>query len=56
MTAPRAPRPRRARLDDRGDDLYETPVEATEALLLVEPLPRGIWEPAQVRRVMERLK
>jgi hypothetical protein len=30
----------------RGDDLYETPVCATEALLTVEKLPHRIWEPA----------
>ena len=30
----------------RGNDLYETPEVATLALLLAEPLPRTIWEPA----------
>jgi hypothetical protein len=36
----------RAPLVERGDDLYETPVEATLALLRAEKLPRRIWEPA----------
>jgi hypothetical protein len=36
----------RAPLADRRDDLYETPVEAVDALLRVESLPRRIWEPA----------
>lgn len=34
-------------LADRGHDLYETPPEATRALLHIEPgLPERIWEPA----------
>ena len=33
-------------LKERKDDLYETPAQATEALLRVEKLPRYIWEPA----------
>jgi hypothetical protein len=37
---------RRATLAERGNDLYETPPEATRALLTVERLPRRIWEPA----------
>jgi hypothetical protein len=36
----------RAPLADRADDLYETPPEATLALLRAEKLPRFIWEPA----------
>ena len=36
----------RHRLAERGDDLYETPPEATRALLQVERLPHRIWEPA----------
>lgn len=36
----------KAALRDRGDDLYETPAVATEALLRVETLPNKIWEPA----------
>lgn len=36
----------RAALKERGDDLYETPAVATEALLRVEKLPEIIWEPA----------
>lgn len=35
-----------AALAVRGDDLYETPPVATEALLRVECLPECIWEPA----------
>src|SRR5262245_4278152 len=30
----------------RGDDLYETPPVAVEALMRVERLPHRIWEPA----------
>jgi hypothetical protein len=33
----------------RGQDLYETPPAAVEALLRVEYLPRQIWEPAAGR-------
>jgi hypothetical protein len=36
----------RATLEERGDDLYETPDVAVHALMRVEPLPRVIWEPA----------
>ena len=36
----------KAALAVRGDDLYETPACATEALLRVEKLPESIWEPA----------
>lgn len=36
----------KAALQERGDDLYETPDVAVEALLRVESLPRHIWEPA----------
>jgi hypothetical protein len=35
----------RGRLRDRGDDIYETPAAAVEALLRVESLPTHIWEP-----------
>jgi hypothetical protein len=31
---------------DRGNDCYETPTVAVEALLRVEILPKKIWEPA----------
>ena len=31
--------------DDRKHDFYQTPPEATRALLRVERLPKGIWEP-----------
>jgi hypothetical protein len=37
---------RRAALSERGDDLYETPAVAVEALLRVETLPLRLWEPA----------
>ncbi len=33
-------------LKDRKDDCYETPPEATQALLKCESLPLRIWEPA----------
>lgn len=36
----------RSTLKERGDDLYETPPVATEALLRVEKLPPHLWEPA----------
>jgi hypothetical protein len=35
----------RAALRDRGNDVYETPPEAVEALLRVESLPAHVWEP-----------
>jgi len=34
---------------ERGQDLYETPPCATEALLQVERLPHWLWEPAAGR-------
>jgi hypothetical protein len=34
---------------ERGLDLYNTPPVAVEALLRVEKLPRGLWEPAAGR-------
>jgi hypothetical protein len=40
---------RRAPLADRGDDLYETPAVAVEALLRAEQLPHHLWEPAAGR-------
>lgn len=36
----------RAPLADRGDDLYETPTVAVDALLRFHDLPQSIWEPA----------
>jgi hypothetical protein len=39
----------RASFSERGDDLYETPAVAVEALLRVEQLPRYLWEPAAGR-------
>lgn len=31
---------------ERGDDCYETPACATEALLRIESIPHSVWEPA----------
>jgi hypothetical protein len=49
---------KRAALAERGDDLYETPEVAVEALLRVERLPRYLWEPAcgpgAIARVLRR--
>ena len=42
-------------LSARGDDLYETPHEATRALLQCETLPRVIWEPACGRGAIARV-
>lgn len=36
----------KAALQDRKNDLYESPPEAVRALLTAETLPRVIWEPA----------
>jgi hypothetical protein len=36
-------------LAERGDDLYETPAVAVEALLRHAPLPHRLWEPAAGR-------
>ena len=36
----------KAALQDRKNDLYESPPEAVRALLAAEVLPRSIWEPA----------
>jgi len=40
---------------DRGFDLYETPPEATKALLRVEKLPRAVWEPAAGKNAIVRV-
>lgn len=45
----RAANPKSAGKLARGFDLYETPPEATRALLKAEWLPRRIWEPAAGR-------
>jgi hypothetical protein len=45
----------RAPLVERKDDLYETPEEATRALLRVEPLRGTIWEPACGRGAIARV-
>jgi hypothetical protein len=39
---------------ERGNDLYETPACAVEALLQVERLPHGIWEPCAGRLAIVR--
>jgi hypothetical protein len=45
-------------MKERGNDLYETPECAVEALLAVETLPSRIWEPAcgpgSIVRVLRR--
>ena len=41
--------------EDRGDDLYETPPEATLALLRTERLPKVIWEPNAGRGAIVRV-
>jgi hypothetical protein len=47
MTLSHAANPGRHRLAERRDDLHETPLEATRALLAVEEIPSGaVWEPA----------
>jgi hypothetical protein len=38
--------PRRHAHAQRGNDLYETPVEAVAALLHAEQVPQDVWEPA----------
>jgi len=45
----------RHRLQDRRDDLYETPTEATHALLACESLPPLVWEPAPGRGAISRV-
>jgi DNA polymerase len=50
-----AANPGRHSLADRGRDLYETPPEATRALLRVEQIPHGVWEPAAGRGAIVRL-
>jgi hypothetical protein len=42
-------------LADRGRDLYETPPEATRALLGVEQIPHCVWEPAAGRGAIVRV-
>lgn len=44
-----------ASYEERGNDLYETPPEATEALLKVEPLEDIIWECAAGRGAISRV-
>ena len=40
---------------DRGHDLYETPPEATLALIAHESLPHFIWEPASGRGAISKV-
>ena len=42
-------------LADRGADLYETPPCAVRALMEVENLPAGIWEPAAGKGAIVRI-
>jgi hypothetical protein len=42
-------------LAERGNDCYETPSVAIEALLRVESLPHKIWEPAAGRGAIVRV-
>src|SRR5262245_26438065 len=46
---------RRHSLAERGNDLYETPTAAVEALLRVERLPHRLWEPAWGRGSIVRV-
>lgn len=46
---------RRSAISERGDDLYETPEEATRALMAVEALPQIIWEPSAGRGAIVRV-
>lgn len=39
---------------ERGDDLYETPPQATQALMRATNLPHTIWEPAAGRGAIAR--
>jgi len=45
----------RAALAERKDDFYETPEQATRALLRYEPLPDRIWEPACGKGAISRV-
>ena len=45
----------RASLEERKDDLYETPPEAVHALLKVETLPPLLWEPACGRGAIAKI-
>ena len=42
-------------LIDSGDQLYETPREATLALMRALPLPKRIWEPCAGRGAISRI-
>jgi hypothetical protein len=46
---------KRDAIAQRGHDLYETPPEATRAVLEVERLPRRVWEPACGRGAIVRV-
>lgn len=45
----------RSALSERKNDLYETPAQATEALLRVQPLPHLVWEPAAGRKAIANI-
>lgn len=45
---------RSATKDERGDNLYETPIEAVRTLLALERFDRTIWEPAVGRGAILR--
>jgi hypothetical protein len=46
---------RRASFAERGLDLYETPGVAVDALLRIERIPHGVWEPAAGRSAIARV-
>lgn len=45
---------KRHALNERGNDLYETPLCAIRTLMRVERLPRTIWEPCAGRGAISR--
>lgn len=55
MTVNAAANPGRHALSERKDDLYETPTEATLALLRAERLPHFLWECASGRGAIVRV-
>lgn len=55
MTLNHACQSGRHRYADRGNDLYETPAVAIEALLRIEDLPGTVWEPCTGRGSIARV-
>jgi hypothetical protein len=55
MSLSHAANPGRHPLKERGSDCYETPPEATLALLRAEKLPHHLWEPAAGRGSIVRV-